>query len=97
MYHFQQVTEEDIILKLSKILQIKYYRLIIKKPSFYYESTNGPKYVHIVDWALQNVALCAWWDHLDVVGEKQRCHIDDTWEVVDKQQEKKWPDHWPVR
>ncbi len=45
--NFYQVTEEDIIPKGSKILQIKYYRLIIKKPSFYYESTNGPKSVHL--------------------------------------------------
>ncbi len=41
----------------------------------------------IADGALQKVALWAWWDHLSVVGEKQRCHTDDTWEVTDKQQE----------
>ncbi len=32
-------------------------------------------------------ALWAWWEHRDVIGEKQPCHMDYTWEVVDKQQE----------
>ncbi len=50
----------------------------------------------IVEAALQKVALWAWWDHLDVIGEKQRQHIDDTREVADKQQEWKWVDHWPL-
>ncbi len=36
-------------------------------------------------------------DHLDVAGEEQHYHIDDTWEPVDKQQEWKWPDHWTLR
>ncbi len=35
---FYQVTEEDIIPKLSKILRIKFYRLIIKKHLFITES-----------------------------------------------------------
>ncbi len=41
----------------------------------------------IVEGALQKVALWAWWGHFDVVGEKQRCRIGDTWEIVDNQQE----------
>ncbi len=36
----------------------------------------------IVEGALQKVAL-----EREVVGEKQRSHIDDTREVIDKQQE----------
>ncbi len=40
----------------------------------------------IVEGALQNVALWALWDHLDV-GQKQRGHIFDSWEDVEKQQE----------
>ncbi len=41
----------------------------------------------IVEGAQQKFAFWARWDHIDVIGEKWRCHIDDTWEGVDKQQE----------
>ncbi len=42
----------------------------------------------IVEEALQNFALWARWGHLYAVGEKQRCRIDNTWAVVDRQ--KNW-------
>ncbi len=31
----------------------------------------------IVNIFLQTVAVWTWWDQLDVIGEKQHCHIDD--------------------
>ncbi len=45
---FLELYLSNIVLKLSKILQIRHiYREIIKKQSFFYESTNVPKSVHL--------------------------------------------------
>ncbi len=54
-------------------------------------TSNGKKIIVV------EAPLWAWWDHLDNVGETQRYHIDYTWVVVDNPQEKKWPNHWPLR
>ncbi len=43
----------------------------------------------IAEIAQQKAAFWAWWDHLDVVGEKKRFHMDTTREVVEKLQEYK--------
>ncbi len=53
--------------------------------------------VSIVEGGLQNATLCTWWLHLGAVSEKQCWHSDDSCEIVDKLQELKWHNHWPLR
>ncbi len=53
-FFFYQVTEEDIIPRLSKILQIKISPFDYQETSSYYESTNGPKSIHRVTLNLRH-------------------------------------------